>query len=100
MSVTPNPAAHLPNPPQVVLGTVRREYTSLAFSADGAWLYGGTTSADVVTVNVQRASVQVCVGGRRGRGRGRGQGWGRRPGRRRGAEARGGGAGKGLRRVG
>ncbi|PNW70647.1 hypothetical protein CHLRE_17g728650v5 [Chlamydomonas reinhardtii] len=52
---------------KVVLGTVRREYTSLAFSADGAWLYGGTTSADVVTVNVQRASVQmthpVCSGG-------------------------------------
>ncbi|GFR49400.1 hypothetical protein Agub_g11452 [Astrephomene gubernaculifera] len=52
---------------KVVLGSVRREYSSLVFSPDGAWLYCGTGSADVVTVNVQRLSVQmahpVCSGG-------------------------------------
>ncbi|KAG2489873.1 hypothetical protein HYH03_011675 [Edaphochlamys debaryana] len=52
---------------KVVLGTVRRDYTSLVFSPDAAWLYCGTSSADVVTVNVQRKSVQmthpVCSGG-------------------------------------
>ncbi|GLC48645.1 hypothetical protein PLESTB_000121000 [Pleodorina starrii] len=52
---------------KVTLGSVRREYTCLLFSADGAWLYCGTTSSDVVTVNVQRRAVQmahpVCSGG-------------------------------------
>lgn len=52
---------------QVNPGSIRREYTNLCFSADGAWLYAGTSSADVVTVNVARASVQlahpVCSGG-------------------------------------
>ncbi len=48
----------------MVLGTVRREYTCLQFSADGMWLYCGTASADVVTVNVQRRSVQVSRRGR------------------------------------
>lgn len=57
--------ASLPScPRQVVLGTVRREYTCLQFSADGMWLYCGTASADVVTVNVQRRSVQVGRWGR------------------------------------
>ncbi|EFJ41582.1 hypothetical protein VOLCADRAFT_107639 [Volvox carteri f. nagariensis] len=44
---------------QVVLGSIRREYTSLLFSPDGNWLYCGTASGDVVTINVQRMSVQV-----------------------------------------
>ncbi|GIL77007.1 hypothetical protein Vretimale_3268 [Volvox reticuliferus] len=44
----------------VVLGSVRREYTCLLFSPDSNWLYGGTTSSDVVTINVQRLSVQMA----------------------------------------
>ncbi|GIL58627.1 hypothetical protein Vafri_13638 [Volvox africanus] len=51
----------------VVIGSVRREYTCLLFSQDSNWLYGGTTSSDVVTINVQRLSVQmshpVCSSG-------------------------------------
>lgn len=53
--------------PQVNPGSIRREYTTLCFSADGQWLYAGTSSADVVTINVARVCVQmahpVCSGG-------------------------------------
>mmetsp|Transcript_4915 Transcript_4915/g.10559 ORF Transcript_4915/g.10559 Transcript_4915/m.10559 type:complete len:624 (+) Transcript_4915:105-1976(+) len=44
---------------KVVTGTVRRYWTSLVFGADGQWLYGGTTSGDVVMVNVLRRAVQM-----------------------------------------
>ncbi|KXZ44948.1 hypothetical protein GPECTOR_60g725 [Gonium pectorale] len=51
---------------KVVLGSVRREYSSLVFSLDGAWMLCGTNSGDVVAVNVQRRAVQtaspVCNG--------------------------------------
>jgi hypothetical protein len=48
-------------------GSVRRTFTSMVFSRDGAWLYAGTTSGDIVTINVLRAAVQLvhpaCGGG-------------------------------------
>lgn len=40
-------------------GSVRREVTALVFSSDGRWLFAGTASGDVVTVNVGRRAVQV-----------------------------------------
>lgn len=33
--------------------------TTLTYSADGAWLYAGTESGDVVTINAARRSVQL-----------------------------------------
>lgn len=44
---------------RVLLGAVKRSYTCLTFSPDGNWLYAGTRSGDVVTVNVVRKNVQV-----------------------------------------
>ncbi|GMH32361.1 hypothetical protein BSKO_00195 [Bryopsis sp. KO-2023] len=43
----------------VVKGSVRRSITCLVFSADGQWLFAGTKSGDVVTINVKRKSIQV-----------------------------------------
>ena len=44
---------------QVTSGSLRRSFTSMVFSADGAWLYVGTTSGDIVTVNVLRRTMQL-----------------------------------------
>jgi len=44
---------------KVALGAVKRHYTTLTFAADGAWLYAGTKSGDVVTVNVTRKAIQL-----------------------------------------
>lgn len=44
---------------KVITGTVRRAVTCLCFSQDGAWLFAGTASGDVLTVNVARKAVQV-----------------------------------------
>jgi hypothetical protein len=38
---------------------VRRSITCLCFSADGNWLFAGTASGDVLTINVARRAVQV-----------------------------------------
>lgn len=38
---------------------MRRQITCLCFSADGAWLFAGTTSGDVLSINVARKAVQV-----------------------------------------
>jgi hypothetical protein len=44
---------------KVTTGSVRRTINCLCFSADGAWLFAGTASGDVLTVNVARKAVQV-----------------------------------------
>jgi hypothetical protein len=44
---------------KVTMGSVRRAITSLCFSPDGAWLFAGTASGDVLTINVARKAVQV-----------------------------------------
>lgn len=36
-----------------------RNVTTLTYSADGAWLYAGTASGDVVTINAPRRAVQL-----------------------------------------
>jgi WD40 repeat protein len=41
------------------MGSVRRAITSLRFSTDGAWLFAGTTSGDVLTINVARKATQL-----------------------------------------
>jgi hypothetical protein len=46
---------------KVTTGTVRRTITCLCFSADGNWLFAGTASGDVLTINVARRAVQVRV---------------------------------------
>lgn len=43
----------------ITTGSLRRTYTSLTFSPDGLWLYCGTTSGDIVTINVQRRAMQM-----------------------------------------
>jgi WD40 repeat protein len=43
----------------VASGSLRRSFTCLKFSPDGQWLYCGTSSGDVVTVNVARRSMQM-----------------------------------------
>lgn len=54
---------------KVTTGSVRRTINCLCFSADGAWLFAGTASGDVLTINVARKAVQVswvvvcCSGG-------------------------------------
>jgi hypothetical protein len=45
---------------KVTTGSVRRSINCLCFSADGAWLFAGTASGDVLTINVGRKAVQVC----------------------------------------
>jgi len=44
---------------KVTTGSVRRGINCLCFSADGAWLFAGTASGDVLTINVARKAVQV-----------------------------------------
>jgi hypothetical protein len=44
---------------KVTTGSVRRAITCLCFSQDGNWLFAGTASGDVLTVNVARRAVQV-----------------------------------------
>lgn len=44
---------------KINIGSVRRTYTSMVFSANGEWLYAGTESGDVVTVNILRRTVQL-----------------------------------------
>ncbi|WIA35292.1 hypothetical protein OEZ86_003749 [Tetradesmus obliquus] len=44
---------------KVTNGTVRRAITCLCFSQDGNWLFAGTASGDVLTVNVARRAVQL-----------------------------------------
>ncbi|KAF6264277.1 flagellar associated protein [Scenedesmus sp. NREL 46B-D3] len=44
---------------KVTTGTVRRTITCLCFSADGSWLFAGTASGDVLTINVARRAVQL-----------------------------------------
>eukprot|EP00775_Hariotina_reticulata_P008043 gene8043-8238_t len=44
---------------KVTTGSVRRGISCLQFSADGAWLFAGTASGDVLTVNVARRAVQL-----------------------------------------
>jgi hypothetical protein len=44
---------------KVTTGSVRRTINCLCFSADGAWLFAGTASGDVLTINVARKAVQV-----------------------------------------
>ena len=44
---------------KVTSGSLRRSFTCMAFSADGQWLYAGTTSGDIVTVNVARRTMQM-----------------------------------------
>lgn len=46
---------------KVTTGTVRRAIACLCFSQDGNWLFAGTASGDVLTVNVARRAVQVCA---------------------------------------
>lgn len=46
---------------KITTGTVRRGLNCLCFSADGAWLFAGTASGDVLSVNVGRKAVQVIV---------------------------------------
>jgi hypothetical protein len=43
----------------VCMGAVRKPITCILFSKDGMWLYGGSTSGEVITVNAQRAAVQM-----------------------------------------
>lgn len=45
---------------KVTTGSVRRGINCLCFSADGAWLFAGTASGDILTINVARKAVQVC----------------------------------------
>jgi hypothetical protein len=45
---------------KVTSGSVRRTINCLCFSADGAWLFAGTASGDILTINVARKAVQVC----------------------------------------
>lgn len=47
------------NSEKITTGSVRRAVNCLCFSADGAWLFAGTASGDVLTVNVGRKAVQV-----------------------------------------
>jgi hypothetical protein len=47
------------NSEKVTSGNVRKVITCLAFSAGGDWLYAGTASGDVITINVQRCAMQV-----------------------------------------
>ena len=54
------------NAEKVTCGNVRKVITCLAFSAAGDWLYAGTASGDVITINVQRRAMQVW--GRHGAG--------------------------------
>lgn len=51
---------------KVTSGSVRRTINCLCFSADGAWLFVGTASGDILTINVARKAVQVCRGSLRG----------------------------------
>jgi len=44
---------------QVTSGSLRRNFTSMVFSTDGLWLYAGTASGDVVTINVARRTMQL-----------------------------------------
>lgn len=44
---------------KVTSGSVRRTINCLCFNADGAWLFAGTASGDVLTINVGRKAVQV-----------------------------------------
>jgi WD40 repeat protein len=56
---TLDPFTGLLSPRAVTAGSVRRTYTCLVFSPDSQWLYAGTTSGDVVTINVLRAAAQL-----------------------------------------
>ncbi|KAF8060525.1 CFAP52 [Scenedesmus sp. PABB004] len=47
---------------KVVTGSVRKAVHALCFSADGAWLFAGTASGDVLSINVARRAVQVRQG--------------------------------------
>ena len=44
---------------KVTSGSLRRSFTCMTYSADGQWLYAGTTSGDIVTVNVARRTMQM-----------------------------------------
>lgn len=44
---------------KVTTGSVRRAFTCMVFSPDGQWLYAGTTTGDVLTINVLRAAFQL-----------------------------------------
>uniref|UniRef100_A0A7R9VRB2 Anaphase-promoting complex subunit 4 WD40 domain-containing protein n=1 Tax=Chlamydomonas euryale TaxID=1486919 RepID=A0A7R9VRB2_9CHLO len=44
---------------KVTSGSLRRSFTCLTYSADGQWLYAGTSTGDVVTINVLRRSMQM-----------------------------------------
>lgn len=55
-----NPFHGMASPNKVTSGSLRRSFTSLVFSADGQWLFAGSTSGDVVTVNVARLTMQMA----------------------------------------
>ena len=40
-------------------GSVRRDITCMLYSSDSQWLFAGTASGDVVTINAPRRAVQV-----------------------------------------
>ncbi|KAG1653857.1 hypothetical protein FOA52_007561 [Chlamydomonas sp. UWO 241] len=52
---------------KVTAGSLKRSFTSLVYSADGQWLYAGTATGDIVTINVLRRAMQMshpaCGGG-------------------------------------
>jgi hypothetical protein len=43
----------------VIAGAIHKPISCLCFSRDGDWLYGGSSSGEVVTLNTKRLAIQM-----------------------------------------